>query len=167
MKNLHKIDLDEVYGIWFVPWWQQVPIYKLLVVIFVITITFILFVMWVRFLRYQYWYTARKKIKFLIDQHKHQKIRASELYRELLHELKQFIEIRYELAATSLTDYELLYLLKNRDTINHADLLTAVIVHAETIKFGTYNPINNQEIQEDLNHALRFIEQSKPKKLYV
>lgn len=164
MTELNKIDLEEIYGIWFVPWWQQIPLFKMLVVLFIIAITIFIFVMWVRFLRYQYWYVARKKIKFLIEQHKHQKIRTADLYRELLHILKQFIEIRYELAVLSLTDYELLYFLKKVDKINHIDLLTGLIVHAETIKFCHYQQFNNHEIEEDLNYALLFIEQSKPKK---
>jgi hypothetical protein len=155
--------LEDVYSIWYEPWWQQVPVIKILVAVIIALLMLSIYLVYAHFLKLSYWYSAQKKIAVLIDKNKHNKLSITAVYIQLISVLKYYIEMRYNITVQNLTDTELLYYLKKIDTIDNIELLTPIIMHAEGIKFGCRS-LEKNKIHEDLQHAHNFIVRSKPKK---
>lgn len=153
--------LDELYDIWYVPLWDRIGMLHIALGISLIAIIILLFVLRIWLINRAYWFEARKKIKILIEK-QHAVMRPRDLYAQIMLILKKYIEARFDIPATRLTEYELLFSLKKINTDRTQELLSPLIMHAENIKFGGFAG-DSQVIHADLANLLLFIELSKPK----
>lgn len=157
-----KIVLDEVYTIWYTPWWKTNTGIFLIILGVLLSITLLsLLVYYLLNYKNRHWKKPVKDINKLMLQAQNNKINTKEAYFNLIKILKKFIQNNFKLNTWDLTDLELAKLVNNLSIDKkNKDLLIPVFNNAVKAKFASAS-IAQDLVMQDLNNVILFIKNTK------
>lgn len=155
--------LDEVYDVWFTPFWQTHLGYAILVGLGIcLLLAFYGIMRFIRARRESCNVRSIRRLHALAEKVKKGPIEARKVYQEMTDTIKTYTCWRYGLPR-GITDYELTSLLADK-VEGHQDMLGRIIADAQMAKFGRVETLKAQ-VQNDIDSVISFIEvtaKSKP-----
>ncbi len=162
--NAQELVLDDVYDVWFTPFWQTPVGYGILIVL-VFALLALLYVIF-KLLGARRGSTKEqslRSLRALAEKYKKGSIETKKVYQELTGTIKLYTQWRYDLPR-GMTDYELTALLANVDCEKkRQDDVRRIVTDAQMIKFGRVEALKSQ-VQHDIAAVVTFIEQTAHRK---
>ena len=162
--------LDDVYDIWYTPWWQMPLGYGTIIIVSSIIIILSAY-------RVKNWYNrfllqperqAIKQLSCLYKEISEKNKNAQVVYPVVTTVLKKYIAKRYQLTTQGATDSECIMILENiSEQVNKntyvdkeiIELFSQLMNNAQKVKFGYYE-ISSKQVQDDITNALLFVERT-------
>ena len=156
---MQEVLLDDVYDIWYTPFWQTWVGYAILLAL--LLGGFLLLYWLIKTVYFQRWgFTkerALRRLQALRKKVEHKNIDSKKVYQELTDAMKSYAQSRCEMPH-GMTDFEFTsWLVDAGYTKEHRNDIVRIMSDAQAVKYGFARTLKKQ-VQKDIKVTISFIE---------